>query len=262
MIAVTGRAPSLPPAYRLVALERVGSTNDEARRMAAAGAADGTLVWAREQTGGRGRLGRAWESPPGNLYCSLVLRPEIPLARAPELGFVAALGVGGLVGAFAPPLSEIRYKWPNDVLLNDGKVAGILLESSLAPDGRLDFLVLGVGVNVQTHPRETLFPATSLWAEGAETAEVEAALESFARHLLTWIDRWLEEGFAPVRKAWLTRAWRLNETLDVTLGDGDVSGRFSGVADDGALILAMADGGIRVIAAGDVRAARAGQGKG
>ena len=258
MIAVTGRAPSLPPAFRLVALERAGSTNDEARRLAGEGAQDGTLVWARAQTGGRGRLGRAWDSPEGNLYCSAVLRPEIPLARAPELGFVAALGVGGMVGALAPPLSDIRYKWPNDVLLNDGKVAGILLESALAPDGALDFLVLGVGVNLRSHPRETSFPATSLMAEGAEAAEVETALESFARHLLHWADRWLDEGFAAVRKAWLARAWRLNEALDVKLGDGDVSGRFAGLAEDGALILALADGSSRVIAAGDVRAARAG----
>jgi BirA family transcriptional regulator, biotin operon repressor / biotin---[acetyl-CoA-carboxylase] ligase len=258
MIAVTGRAPSLPPAYRLVALDRVGSTMDEARRLAADGAEDGTLVWAREQTGGRGRLGRAWESPPGNLYCTLVLRPDIPLSRAPELGFVAALGVGGMVGAMAPPMTEIRYKWPNDVLLNDAKCSGILLESSTRPDGALDFLVLGVGVNLASHPRDTAFPATSLRAEGAEVTEVEAGLESFARHLLHWIDRWLDEGFPAVRKAWLDRAWRLNERLDVKLGDGDVSGSFAGLADDGALILALADGTRRVIAAGDVRAARAG----
>lgn len=258
MTAVTGRAPSLPPAYRLVALERVGSTMDEARRLAADGAEDGTLVWAREQTGGRGRLGRTWESPPGNLYCSLVLRPEIPLNRAPEVGFVAALGVGGVVGALAPPMTEIRYKWPNDVLLNEAKCAGILLESSTKSDGALDFLVLGVGVNLASHPRETSFPATSLRAEGAEPVEVETGLESFARHFLHWTDRWLDDGFAVVRKAWLERAWRLNDTLAVKLGDGDVSGSFAGLADDGALILALADGSRRVIAAGDVRAARAG----
>ncbi|MGQ0676178.1 MAG: biotin--[acetyl-CoA-carboxylase] ligase, partial [Rhodospirillales bacterium] len=103
---MTGRAPSLPPAYRLVALERVESTNDTARELALGGAEDGTLVWALEQTRGRGRQGRGWASPRGNLYCSLVLRPDCPLVRAPELSFLAALAVGGMLGGLVPPLTD------------------------------------------------------------------------------------------------------------------------------------------------------------
>ena len=251
------RAPSLPPAYNLVALERTESTNDWARKLAGEGAEDGTLVWALEQTKGRGRQGRNWASPPGNLYCSLVLRPDCAPADAPQLSFLAALAVGGALGGLVPPLTDLRYKWPNDVLLNGRKAAGILLESAVKSDGTLDFLVLGVGVNVTSHPEDAAFPATSIRAEGAEPVELEAVLESFARHLLTWVDRWMDDGFGPVREAWLRRAWRLGERLEVNLGDEAVSGRFAGLADSGALELEMDGGARRMIAAGDVRAARA-----
>lgn len=260
---MTGRAPVLPPAYRLVALDRVGSTNDEARRLAGEGAEDGTLVWALEQSAGRGRQGRSWASPPGNLYCSLVLRPDVPLARAAELSFVAALGVGGAIGALVPPQVEMRYKWPNDVLLNDRKVAGILLESSARPDQAVDFVVLGVGVNVLSQPAAARFPATSLKAEGAgPDVDAAAVLESFSRHFLAWVDRWLDEGFDPVRAAWEARAWRLGERLEFAAGEGGgdaaLAGRFEGLAPDGSLLLAMDDGTSRRFAAGDVGAARAG----
>ncbi len=254
----SGRAPSLPTAYRLVALERADSTNDTARELAQGGAEDGTLVWAAEQTKGRGRQGRAWASPPGNLYCSLVLRPDCPLARASELSFLAALAVGGAVGGLVPPLTDLRYKWPNDVLLNERKVAGILLESAAKPDGALDFLVLGVGVNIVSSPKDAAFPASSMREEGGEAVEVADVLESFAKHLMTWVDRWLDEGFAPVRAAWLRRAWRLGEQLQVGLEGETAAGRFRGLGADGTLELELAGGAVRRIAAGDVRLARAG----
>lgn len=253
-----GRAPSLPTAYRLVALERAESTNDAARDLALGGAEDGTLVWALEQTKGRGRRGRAWASPPGNLYCSLVLRPDCPLKRAPELSFLAALAVGGALGGLVPPLTDLRYKWPNDVLLNDRKVSGILLESAAQADGTLDFLVLGVGVNIVGSPKDAAFPASSVREEGGEAVEVADVLESFARHFMAWTDRWLDEGFAPVREAWLKRAWRLGERLRVDLGGDAVDGRFRGLGADGTLELELAGGAVRRIAAGDVRQARAG----
>jgi BirA family biotin operon repressor/biotin-[acetyl-CoA-carboxylase] ligase len=255
---MTGRAPVLPPAYRLIALDRVGSTNDEARRLAGEGAEDGAVVWALEQSAGRGRRGRSWASPPGNLYCSLILRPEVALARAAELSFVAALGLGGAIGGLVPPRVEMRYKWPNDVLLNERKVSGILLESSLRPDKTLDFIVLGVGVNVASQPAEARFPATSLRAEGAgEDVDATAVLEAFARHFLVWVDRWLDEGFAPVRAAWQGRAWRLGERLEFGAQDSRLVGRFDALGDDGALLLTLDDGTRRRVAAGDVGPARA-----
>jgi BirA family biotin operon repressor/biotin-[acetyl-CoA-carboxylase] ligase len=257
-----GPAPVLPSAFRLVALERVESTNDAARALAQDGAADGALVWALEQTKGRGRQGRSWASPRGNLYCSLVLRPDCALARASELSFVAALAVGGALEELAPPGAELRYKWPNDVLLNGRKTAGILLESAQLAGGALDFLILGVGVNLTSSPGDAAFPATSLSEAGCQVVEPPRALEALARHFLAWRGRWLADGFAPVRAGWLARAWRLGQTLELGLGGETLAGRFRGVGPDGTLELELPGGALRRVAAGDVRQARPGAGRG
>lgn len=251
--AATQRQPHLPPAYRLVTRDSVGSTNEEARRLAREDAEDGTLIWAREQTSGRGRAGHHWTSPRGNLYLSLVLRPECSAQEAAQLSFVAALGVGDAVGSAAPPMVEVLYKWPNDVLFNDRKGAGILLESELTSDGGLAWLVLGCGINVASHPEESASPATSLRFEGApaELSEVDL-LEAFGRHFLAWTNRWLEDGFAPIRKQWLSHAKGLGEIIDVRLPRETLSGRFADLDDSGALVLELPDGSSRRIAAGEV----------
>jgi BirA family biotin operon repressor/biotin-[acetyl-CoA-carboxylase] ligase len=236
---------------RFVVFDRVVSTNDEARRLAASGAADGTVVLAREQTGGRGRQGRAWASPPGNVYASFVLRPAVPAARAAELGFVAALAVADTVAALAPPGAAIRCKWPNDVLANGRKVAGILPEAALKPEGDVDYVVLGIGLNVAHHPDDTARPATSLAAFGARAGADEAAAALVAA-LGGWRRRWEAEGFAPVRETWLARAAGLGAEIRVRLGAGEIGGRFAGLDEKGALLLDGGEGGVTRVAAGDV----------
>lgn len=243
--------PRLAPAYRLLAYDRLASTNEEAKRLAREGAEDGALVWAREQTGGRGRRGRSWVSPPGNLYVSLILRPDCQAAEAAQLGFVAAVALGEAFGAFVPPLVELRYKWPNDVLLNQRKAAGILLESENSQDGHLDWLVLGIGANVASHPEDALFPATSLAEEGAPEATVEDLLEALSRRFLAWANRWLDDGFPPVRSAWLNHAFRLGEVIEARLDRETVIGRFADLDADGALVLET-DAGRRRITAAEV----------
>ncbi len=242
----------LPPAYRLVALETVGSTNDEAKRLARAGAEDGTIVWAKAQTEGRGRSGRTWRSLPGNLYASLVLRPECTPAEAGQLSFVAALGAGGALASLMPPLVELKYKWPNDLLINGRKVGGILLETESTGRDRLDWVVLGIGINVANHPDDTETPATSLHAEGDTDITVEATLSAFARYFLNWVNRWLDDGFEPVRQAWRRDAKGIGEPIRVRLPDRELHGTFVDIATDGALLLRTADGIVRPIAAGDV----------
>lgn len=247
------RPPKLPPAYRLVALDSVTSTNDEARRLAGEGAEDGTLVWAREQTAGRGRLGRDWRSPPGNLYLSLVLRPERPVAEAAQLGFVAAVALCDALGSVAPPLIEVTLKWPNDVLVNDRKAAGILLETMLDTQGGLAALILGMGVNIAHYPEESAHPATSLKFEGARRdLEPAELLEAFARHFLAWVNRWLEDGFEPVRRGWLNRSKAPGSAVEVRLPDRTVQGTFEDLDAAGGLRLRLADGRVERITVGDV----------
>ncbi len=246
-------APRLPPAYRLISLESVDSTNEEARRRAEAGAEDGTLIWAATQTKGRGRSGRSWTSPAGNLYISLVLRPDCSLAKAAQLGFVAGLAVKDGIGSVAPPLAEVKFKWPNDILLNGRKGCGILLESKTLPGGELDWLVLGIGLNVQSYPEDTPYDATSLRSEGCPASlTVAEVLEAVSRHFLTWVNRWLEDGFGPVRQGWLGHAEGLGEEITVRLPNETLKGTFVDLDETGALLLRLADGSERHITAGDV----------
>jgi BirA family transcriptional regulator, biotin operon repressor / biotin---[acetyl-CoA-carboxylase] ligase len=242
--------PSLPSFYRLHRHQRLGSTNDEAKSLAGAGAAEGVLVWALEQSQGRGRQGRAWASPPGNLYASIVLRPAATLPAAAQLGFAAALALREACLDFAPD-AAIALKWPNDVLLAGRKLAGILLELQMASNGRIDWLVVGIGVNLVTYPLATDYPATALSAGGVEVAP-EAMLGAIARRFLAWYRLWREEGdFAPLREAWLRYAHGIGAELRVRQPDGQLSGRFAGLDIDGALMLDTKNGRCR-IQAGEV----------
>lgn len=250
-----GRTPRLPPAYRLVALDSVDSTNAEALRRARDGAEDGTVVWAREQTQGRGRRGRGWTSPPGNLYVSLVLRPEVDMPAAAQLGFVAAVALVEALGSLLPPLVEVALKWPNDLLVNDRKAAGILLESETAPDGGLQALILGLGVNIAQYPDdpESSYPPTSLRAEGAGGELDDAALlEAFGRYFLAWVNRWLDEGFPPVRAAWKARARGMGDSIEVRLPNETLHGTFRDLDTEGRLVLDTGTGAPRRISVGDV----------
>lgn len=243
----------LPPAYRLVALDSVVSSNEEAKKLAAAGAEDGTLIWAREQTGGKGRQGRAWTSPRGNLYLSLILRPDCPAKQAAQLGFAAALALGDAIGSVAPPLIEVTYKWPNDVLANGRKVAGILLEAQSDNEGGVEWLVLGLGANVKSFPRDSDLAATSLHFEGCAASVTETdLLQAFARHFLSWVNLWLEEGFEPLRKAWMRHAEGKGEIVRARLPRETLEGRFLDLDSEGHLLLDTGEGSPRAIAVGDV----------
>ena len=231
--------PVLPDGWTLVALESVGSTNDEATRLADAGAPEGTVVWAREQSGGRGRRGRNWASPVGNLYSSTIIRPICLAQRAAELGFVAALAVGDLV----PADRSVRLKWPNDVLVDGGKVAGILLESAIGQDGLVEHVVAGIGVNVTFAPQvpEMRYPGAALGGT------VEAALAGLTRALAARLAQWRQDGFETVRREWLAKAGPLGAEVDVRLGEGLVRGRFAGLDREGALLLDTAEGPRKIV---------------
>ncbi len=231
--------PVLPDGWRLVALDSVGSTNDEAVRLAEQGMPEGVVVWAREQTGGRGRRGRHWVSPVGNLYSSAIVRPSCPPARAAELGFVAALAVAEMV----PGHRSVRLKWPNDVLVDGGKVAGILAESSVAQEGVVEYVVLGIGVNVGFAPQlpEMRYPGAMLGGT------VEAALEKLAAGLAKWLGVWRESGFGDIRRHWLEKAGPLGAEVDVRLGDELVRGRFAGLDITGALLLETSTGPRKIV---------------
>lgn len=239
-------------AWTLRAFDVLDSTNEEVRRQAEAGAAEGLVVLARRQTAGRGRRGRAWASPEGNLFLSVLLRPKAAPAEAARLSFLISVAVAEAVDLADPALRpKITCKWPNDVLLGGAKLAGILLESRTAPAGGLDWVIVGIGVNMAHFPPDTPYAATALAAHG-----VTATPEDFAGWLLArlgyWYGRWQAEGFAPVREAWLSRAQGIGQSVIVRLPGGDLEGRFVALDETGALLLELPDGSRQAITAGDV----------
>ena len=241
----------MPPGYALIALDETGSTNDEAKERAASGAPDGTVVWARVQRSGRGRRGRSWISPPGNLYVSVILRPACEARSVAQLSFVAALAVHDLVDGLSP--GRARCKWPNDVLVDGGKVAGVLLESALGPGGRVDWVVLGIGVNLANHPGiKGPIPSTSLVDAGVSSLTPEYALHSLLAALARRRREWETQGFAAVRSTWLARAHGLGGPVTVANGERWLTGVFDGLDEEGALVLAQPGGARLTIAAGDV----------
>lgn len=223
----------------------IGSTSDEASRLAAEGAPHGTVIHADEQTAGRGRLSRRWLSPPGNLYVSIVLRPDVPASRNVEIGFVAALAVADAVTALLPRRARVHLKWPNDVLANDGKIAGILVEQAG------DALILGIGLDVLQAPTGVSYQVSTIAGCGG-LATVDGARDKLLAALSEWLEIWQRDGFAPVRTTWLARAHPIGTPLSVQLGDRFISGQFAGIEADGALLLDTAEGRARIVA-GDVR---------
>jgi BirA family transcriptional regulator, biotin operon repressor / biotin---[acetyl-CoA-carboxylase] ligase len=251
MAGADGTALTLPSFFSLVAHDCLGSTSDEAKRLAAEGAVPGTLVWALEQTDGRGRLDRRWVSPRGNLFLSLVLRPEAAPAQAAELGFVAALAVAETVASFLPDSVKVTLKWPNDVLADNSKLAGILLEARSAPTGLVDWVVLGIGINIVAAPTGTPYPATCLGSLMVDAPTVGTVLERLAGALEQWLRVWDSRGFAPIREAWLARARGLGDLLVIRHGGEALTGRFLDLDLDGALVLETPTG-TRRVTAGDV----------
>lgn len=238
--------------FRVERHQALGSTNDLARERAEAGDAEGLVVQADRQTAGRGRRGRIWQSPVGNLYSSALLRPPVRPAEAAQLSFVAALAVSDAVSAALPPGGPVvTCKWPNDVLVAGEKIAGILLESRSKPDGLVDWVIIGTGVNVGLLPADPGQPATALTVHGA-TGDVGAVLSLYADALGRWYHAWRAGGFGPIRAAWTARADGIGRRIRVRLPDREMHGVFAALDESGTLMLRTDDGAIVPVAAGDV----------
>jgi BirA family transcriptional regulator, biotin operon repressor / biotin---[acetyl-CoA-carboxylase] ligase len=191
-----------------------------------------------------------WESPPGNLAATLLLRrPNRPAAECAQLSFVTAIAAADAIARFAPQ-AEIRVKWPNDVLAGGRKVAGILLESA-SSGGAPFWLAIGVGINLAQFPEGTEFPATSIAALGVVSPSPRAALLELASAFAKWYDIWEARGFLPIRDAWLARAAKLGMRIRARLQNEETTGVFEGIDETGALLLREA-GRTRAIAAGEV----------
>jgi BirA family transcriptional regulator, biotin operon repressor / biotin---[acetyl-CoA-carboxylase] ligase len=241
----------LPDTYRLIKLIDIDGTNAEAKRVALSGVDlthESIVVWAETQTAGRGRRGREWISPKGNLYCSLLFNPKCCASDAGQLGLVASLALQRFISRFT---NHVECKWPNDVLIQGQKVSGLLMETEANSKGDLTWLVLGVGVNISHHPEDMPFPATSLFAVGQEGITVAQMLEGFICEMDQLLSEWRKTGFSATRTEWLSVAAGLNQDITVRLPNDTLSGVFAGLDTNGALILDGPDG-FQTINSGDV----------
>jgi BirA family biotin operon repressor/biotin-[acetyl-CoA-carboxylase] ligase len=237
-------------AFRIEEVPSIDSTNAALRARAAAGEPEGLVLRADAQTAGRGRRGRGWDSPEGNLYVSLLLRPDCRPAEGATLGFVAAVALGRVLRDLTP--AEVLHKWPNDLLVGGGKMSGTLLEAGTKADGRLDWLVLGMGVNIRSHPETGLYPTTDLVASGGPSLKPRELLDRFLAVFGPAYDAWVKGGFQVIRADWLAFAAGIGERVVARLEREEVSGSFADLDPDGALILRLESGQQRRISAGDV----------
>ena len=228
----------------------LASTNDEALARLRAGDPGGVIVTAERQTRGRGRQGRSWASPVGNLYASLALRDPAPMACAPQLGFVAGVALARTLRTRLACDGRLRLKWPNDVVVAGAKLAGILLEGTSLPDGGVG-CVVGFGVNCASHPGDLDYRATDLRAEGA-IADPVALLDDLARAFDAELRCWRRgAGFAAIRAAWLEMAAGIGERIIVRTPRVTLTGVFRDLDGAGRLLLETAAGPVPV-EAGDV----------
>ena len=239
-----------PSGATLEQYETLDSTSAEAKRRAQTGDSGPLWIVALRQTAGYGRRGRAWTQGAGDFAGSLLFTSDAPKERLGQLSFAAALAVYDAVEALAPQ-GDLRLKWPNDVLLNRAKLAGLLLE--MVEIGAGHALVLGVGVNVVSKPRETAYPTARLLDAGVDAAAVAPPALAAALDAAFWryVALWRAQGFAPLRKVWLERAAGLGETVTARLPNETATGIFEDIDDTGGLVLRIEEG-TRIISAGDV----------
>jgi len=228
-------------------VEETTSTNADMLALAKAGEPEGLWLRADAQSGGRGRMARAWHSPIGNLYATTLVRLQPQDPSAATLALVAAVALHEVLTADAADMCDIAIKWPNDLLANGSKIAGILLERAN------DAVVIGIGVNLGFHPVGLDRPVTSLAALGLDAPDPHYFCEDLARAFAHWLSQWRTVGLDSIRSAWLRGGHAIGTALTANLGDGtSVEGLFDGLEADGALRLRLADRSVRVIHAADV----------
>jgi BirA family biotin operon repressor/biotin-[acetyl-CoA-carboxylase] ligase len=244
--------------YHLLSYDVLDSTNEEAKRLAEGGASGGAVIWAKRQTHGKGRMGRDWVSDDGNLYLSFLLCPEYGLEKASQLPFITAVAAWQAISAVLDDITRLSCKWPNDLLIDGKKVGGILLESfkcwSDQGDGSKErqWVIIGMGVNIDNFPEDTMYPATCLKACGVELVSAKIILTRFIHHFINLYDDWNKNGFEKVFIAWNKLAHGQGEQITVEMSQESKTGVLQGINETGQLILAQDDGTTEFINAGDV----------
>ncbi|MBR72822.1 MAG: biotin--[acetyl-CoA-carboxylase] ligase [Rhodospirillaceae bacterium] len=249
--------PIIPSNFSIKYFNSVTSTNNTACLEADQGAAAGTVILAKSQTCGRGRYGRNWESPAGNLYASILLRPDCPVIVAAQTSLVTSIAVWETVSTFLPKNCEVLCKWPNDILVNQKKISGILLESQILKNDTsnpiIEWLIIGIGINISTYPRiKSNYKATSLSKECGFQLNVDKVLSLLLLNMEKMLNLWANKGMSPIIKLWISKTCPFGQALIVESPNGTISGKFNGLNKQGELKIITHNNLEKIISAGDV----------
>ena len=240
--------------YLIHQFDEVESTNDLAFSLAENKQIFANqIIAANKQNKGRGRLNRNWESPKGNLYFSLVLQPKIAIEKTSQISLVAICALQIAVAKIFQQqniVAKIQNKWPNDLLIDQKKVAGILLESKIS-NKICDFVILGIGVNINSNPTQTLFPSTNIKNFSCEIS-TSKMLEFFLEEFENLYENWLNFGFKNIRNLWHKNAYNLNSQIRINIDKSVVDGIFQEIDKDGRLIIKTNNNVVKKITFGDV----------
>lgn len=239
--------------YDLLIFEEIDSTNSEALRIAKKLPITDLVILGRKQTGGRGRSSKFWESLEGNLHASILLKLHNKPSLAPQLSFVIANALYATIAELCEDkqlLNQIKLKWPNDLLIKDKKVAGILLESININNAQ--YVVIGFGINLAQYPPYLNRPLTSLKNENIEFNSIDNLLNLLIKHFDNLYQTWQQEGFYKTRESWLKHAYKLNSTITINNGKNKVSGVFKSIDAEGQITLETKDSKIYNLADGEV----------
>jgi BirA family biotin operon repressor/biotin-[acetyl-CoA-carboxylase] ligase len=249
-----GEGTTVPPrGYRLEEVALIPSTSDACVARAHAGEADGLAILAAGQTAARGSRGRSWSCPPGNLYLSVLLRPRnaFEAAGAGQWALLVGCALIEALREFDTSPGLLQLKWPNDVLRDGAKLAGILVDAAMAPEGGIDWLVVGLGANLAVAPAVEGRRVSMVEPAAGRPPSPRAVTEVFLARLDAWRERLADDGFALVRSAWLAAAHPLGTKVTIKDARRSRDGAFAGLSAEGALLLSVA-GELAVISTGDV----------
>ncbi|MBS0272205.1 MAG: biotin--[acetyl-CoA-carboxylase] ligase [Proteobacteria bacterium] len=227
--------------------DTLSSTMDEARSRVLQGIEEGSVIVAIQQSNGRGRRGRAWESPPGNLYLTYITYAKTSFSKAPQLSFVACVAAGQELRSILPPTHSLTYKWPNDLLLNGKKVGGFLLEAVEIPTRNEIGYLIGCGLNLKTYPDQVRYPATTFQSEGIYLS-LEEVLLGLSSSLQRYISLWQKEEFPAIQALWMEHAANLGKEISVDFEGQLTEGIFEGIDEEGLLVLKTSKGRIKLMA--------------
>ena len=239
--------------YNLITRDEIDSTNLEAKRIVKENRVEDFVIWSKSQSAGRGKDNRKWESGRGNLLLTILLNRKINIKQQPLLSFVTALAVSETLMQLACDSSvnlDIKLKWPNDVLVNNHKIAGILLESFNI--NGVNPLIIGIGININNSPDNINQLATCLVNEGIDKLDIRHILNILMTNFDKYFDMWKEQSFSTIRDIWLSRAAKLNEEIITNDGRSHIIGIFRNIDDNGNIVIETFDGKINTMLTGDV----------